>query len=78
MTKESFMTAYRNYVAGTYGWASDEGRLDGLMASVRITLFTARTTWIWDGEGSKAAWRAIGARGKLTLKGLRALPGGAA
>jgi hypothetical protein len=73
-TKANFMQAYRQHVADRYGWAADVGRLDGLLASVRVTLFTERTTWVWDGEGSKAAWRAIGGKGKMTLKALRALP----
>jgi len=37
-------------------------------------LTTERTTWIWDGPASKFAWKAIGCKGKITLKGLRALP----
>lgn len=74
MTKANFMTAYREYIAKSYGWASDTERLDGLMASVKITLFTERITWVWDGDGSKAAWKAIGCKGRMTLKALRALP----
>jgi hypothetical protein len=74
MTKEKFMAAYREHIAKSYGWAASTEALDGLMASVKITLFTERITWVWDSEGSKAAWKAIGCKGRMTLKALRALP----
>ena len=66
--KAAFIEAYRAFCLEKYGACND-----GLMAAVKITLTTERIAWIWDGPGSKYAWKAIGCKGKLTLKGLRAL-----
>ncbi len=74
MTKAKFIAAYIDYVSKNYEWAADPAKLDGFIAVVKQTLFTERTTWVWDGAISKAVWKAIGGKGKLTLKGLRALP----
>lgn len=73
MTKEKFYSAYRKYVCDNYKWSVDSAKLDGLMASVQTTMTSERTPWVWDGPGSKAAWKAIGCKGKMTLKALRAM-----
>ena len=74
MTKQKFLEAYRNYCVATYAWAADVPKLASFMTSVEQTLTTERTSWVWDGTGSKAAWKAMGAKGPMTLKALRALP----
>ena len=43
------------------------------MLSVRATLRGPVATWNFDGPATVAAWRAIGGKGKPTLKALRAL-----
>jgi hypothetical protein len=75
MTKEQFLTAYREQLKATYAWARDDAaKLERFMASVRNTISHGVSTWVHDGEAVTAAWRAIGGKGKPTLKALRALP----
>ena len=74
MTKAKFIAAYRERIVATYAWATNTGQLNDLMASVDVTLRSDRTTWVWDGPMSKAVWKALGGKGKMTLKALRALP----
>ena len=75
MTREKFIAAYRAFAVANYAWTADAAKLDSFLSdSVEPTLSTERTLWIWDGPGSKAAWKAIGGKGKMTLKALRALP----
>jgi len=74
MTKGQFIKAYRAHVVASYPWAADEAKLDRFMASVTVTLSTERATWAWSSKGTKEVWKAIGCKGPVTLKGLRALP----
>ena len=74
-TREGFLAAYRAELVKLHPWAQrDGGMLDRLMQAVRETITTKRTLWVWDAPSSKAAWKAIGGAGKLTLTALRALP----
>lgn len=73
MTKLAFLTAYRAQMVAQYEWAKDGGKLDSFMHSVMSTIYSPKCTWVWDGPSTKAAWQAIGGKGKPTLKGLRAL-----
>ena len=72
MTKQAFLAAYRDAIAA-YPWAADAAKLDKFMASVAATLEGPRATWNHAGDAVTAAWRAIGGKGKPTLKALRAL-----
>lgn len=74
MTKVSFLEAYRAALVATYPWAADVTRLNRFMASCVWTLEGPSATWNHDGEAVTAAWRAIGGKGRPTLKALRALP----
>lgn len=73
MTKEKFLTNYRDEIMSRYEWAYDVDKLDRFMASVRRTITTQAKTWNHDGDAVMAAWRSVGGKGKPTLKGLRAL-----
>lgn len=75
MTKTQFLAEYRAQLVGAgLAWTQDPTKLDTAMATVEQTIRTARATWIHDGPLARATWRAIGGKGKITLKGLRALP----
>ena len=71
MTKSSFLSEYRKAVYAL-PWASNPDKLERFMESCRATINGA-STWQYDGELSVKAWRAIGGKGKPTLKALRAL-----
>jgi hypothetical protein len=71
MNKSSFLSEYRKAVSAL-PWASNPDKLERFMESCRATLNGA-STWNHDGESCVAAWRAIGGKGKPTLKALRAL-----
>lgn len=72
MTKQEFLNAYKADLVKRYTWASDTAKLDKFMASCVATLNGA-LSWNHDGEAVTAAWRAIGGKGKPSLKALRAL-----
>jgi hypothetical protein len=71
MTKSLFLRAYREKLSAL-PWASNPDKLERFLESCRATLEGA-STWQYDGELSVKAWRAIGGKGKPTLKALRAL-----
>ena len=71
MNKTSFLSEYRKSVSAL-PWASNHDKLERFMESCRATINGA-STWQYDGELSVKAWRAIGGKGKPTLKALRAL-----
>jgi hypothetical protein len=71
MNKTSFLSEYRKSVSAL-PWASNSDKLERFMESCRATLDGA-STWQYDGELCVKAWRAIGGKGKPTLKALRAL-----
>ena len=73
MTKEDFFRAYEAELLKAYAWATDTDRRHKFMLSVRTTLVSSVATWNFDGPATVAAWRAIGGKGKPTLKALRAL-----
>lgn len=74
MTRQDFLTAYRAELLKTYPWAQDSDRLARFMSGVEATLTGPRATWNHDGECVVSAWRAIGGKGKPTLKALRGMP----
>lgn len=76
MTQVQFIKAYREQLLATYPWAQDEAKLKRFMASVAFTISGDAKTWNHDGEAVTAAWRAIGGKGKPTMKALRNLPQG--
>lgn len=77
MTKTAFLQAYRAELA-RYPWAADPERLARFMRVCAGTIATpvdlSEGHWNHDGDAVTAAWRAIGGKGKPTLKALRALP----
>ena len=73
MTKISFLTEYKKELVSTFVWAQDEAKLDRFMASCAQTINGPSNTWNHDGECVKRAWKAIGGKGRPTLKALRAL-----
>lgn len=75
MNRQSFISTYRAELIARFPWAQDADKLQRFMASVETTISTSAATWNHDGEAVTAAWRAIGGKGKPTLKALRALPG---
>lgn len=75
MTKTAFLDAYRGEVLARYPhrYAADPDRLAKLMSAAAVTIRGEGIPWHWEGPASLAAFRAVGGKGKLTLKGLRAL-----
>ena len=73
MNRAAWLTAYVEQLRARYAWAAEPERMERYLASVTATLNGA-TSWNHAGEAGQAAWRAIGGKGKLTLKALRALP----
>ena len=74
-TRTAFLAAYRTTLLDTYGWAADTAKLDKFMASVATTVNTPSTTAnLTDSPAAQAAFKAIGCKGRLTYKALRALP----
>jgi hypothetical protein len=73
MTKAAFLAAYRLELS-RYSWAENAPKLATFLDSVAGTLNGPTATWNHTGEAVKAAWRAIGGKGKPTLKALRSLP----
>jgi uncharacterized protein YukE len=72
MTKSSFLSEYRKAISAL-PWSSNPDKLERFLESCRATIENETTSWNHDGESSAAAWRAIGGKGKPTLKALRAL-----
>ncbi len=73
MTKSKFLEAYEAELLANHAWAADAGRRAKFMAGVRDTLTGHRASWNFDGPSTVAAWRAIGGKGKQSLKALRDL-----
>jgi len=73
-TKQQFLDRYRQELSERYDWTKQApGKLDRFMHSVASTLSGSVATWTHEGEAVTAAWRAIGGKGKPSLKTLRAL-----
>ena len=77
MTKTAFIAALTAALRDTYQWAHDPAKLDRFMQAVRSTLRMHEGSthgWCFSGSCTTVAWRAIGGKGKPTLKALIALP----
>lgn len=73
MTKELFLTRYKEELIKRYKWATDQNRLDVFMTSVKNTL-DGYNSWDAKGEAVDAAWKSLGLnQGKVSLKKLRSL-----
>lgn len=75
-TKTAFLDEYRRQLPKLHPWANDAERLDRFMVVVESDMMMGRNTWNWDSPTSRASWRAIGCPGRMTFKGLCALPSG--
>lgn len=73
MTKQAFLTAYRQSLLARYPWAQNNDKLERFLSSCEVTL-NGGSSWNHDGDSVVDAWKAIGGQGKPTLKALRALP----
>lgn len=76
-TKAAFLIAYRKRLAemtDPRSWTDPE--LDRFMDSVLTTITTDNSPVNLLSEKAKETWRAIGCKGALTYKGIRALPDG--
>lgn len=76
MTQTQFLAAYRADLEARFEWAKDKALLGRFMISVARTIQSSANTWYNDpkSDAIPAAWRAIGGKGRPTLKALRALP----
>lgn len=74
-TRTAFLVAYETALIETYAWASDAEKLARFLASAATTINTDATTAnLTDSPAAQSAFRAIGCKGRLTYKALRALP----
>jgi hypothetical protein len=73
MTRKTFLSAYQNNLLEMYDWAQDTVKLNKFMGICEDTL-KGDCQWNPDGDAARKAWRTIGCKGKMTLKGLRGLP----
>lgn len=73
MTRANFLREYEKNLKSTYAWAADAAKLERFMASCKNTV-EGGVGWSHEGPAITAAWRAVGGKGKPTLKALRALP----
>jgi hypothetical protein len=74
MTKSQFLTDYRAALIARCDWALDPARLERFMQSVERTVRTESAPWNHHSDIALSVLRAVGFKGKLTLKALRALP----
>jgi hypothetical protein len=74
MTKAKFLADYRAALIARCDWALEPARLERFMQSVERTVRTQGNTWNHDSDIATQVLRAVGFKGKLTLKALRALP----
>lgn len=73
MTKTAFIVRYEQELVARYPWTKDAAKLTRFIQTVADTL-AGGAGWQHEGDAVTAAWRAIGGKGKPTLKALRALP----
>lgn len=74
-TREAFLAAYRELLAPLPWAAANSAKLDGYMTVVTRVVSGGAGNWSPTGQELAAqAWKAIGCKGKPTLKALRALP----
>jgi hypothetical protein len=74
-TKRAFLEHYRAELVRRFAWAQEATKLNRFMDGVEITINGGAKLWVHEGDAVTAAWRAIGEKGKPTLKALVALPG---
>ncbi len=74
MTQQQFLTAYKAELLQTAHWTTDDEKLARFMRGCEATISGRDTCWNHDGPSCLRAWKAIGGKGKPTLKALRALP----
>ena len=74
-TKTAFLDALSTEIIATREWAVTEPkRLERFMGATKDTLESPHNVVAIDTPAFTVAWRAIGMKGKLTYKALRALP----
>ena len=71
--RAEFLRRYEEELKARFAWAQDMDELSRFMASVEVTVSGEGTTWVHYGDAATAAWKAMGNKGKPTLKALRAL-----
>lgn len=77
ITKNAFLLAYRARLAAQgYAWTSDPTKLERFIAGAAATISGLQNGWIAEGPAARGAWQDIGAKGRMSLKRLRALPPG--
>ena len=72
-TRNAYLIAYRSELLARYAWTANADKLNAFLDKARAGL-EGEGTWSHTGDASTAAWRAIGGKGKPSLKALRALP----
>jgi hypothetical protein len=73
MTKMDLLATYEAILIAECPWALDEAKLHKFMRSVELTITTEAATWNHTTPLVAKAWRALGGKGKPTLKAMRAL-----
>lgn len=76
MTKQTFLDALRREILARYAWAGDAAKLERYMAAAARScgLGDAGQRATINGDAWRAAWSAIGGKGRPTYKALAALP----
>jgi hypothetical protein len=76
MTRAAFLQHYEALLESKYPWAVSPEKRASFMAKIIDTLDREKPGGPWnpDGPTTVDAWRAIGGRGKPSMKALRALP----
>lgn len=75
MTKAAYLAKLRELIVARYPWAQDAAKLGRFMDAARVSLGLAEGQQAdIGGQSFTDAWRALGGKGKPTLKALRALP----
>jgi len=74
VTKTSFLMAYKSALIREHEWARDPAHLNNYLNIVAAYVRHNMNSWIWDTPTTRAAWRAIGCKGRITFKGICALP----
>ena len=71
--RAEFLRRYEEELKVRFPWAQDKDKLARFMVAVEATLSGGATMWNHYGEAVTAVWKAMGNKGKPTLKALRAL-----
>ncbi len=75
-TKRAFICEYKERLIAAYPWTQDKDKLDRFLSSCLATMDGSDDSWNHDGDIARDAYKAIGGKGTMTLKALRALPMG--